>query len=431
MERWQQVDGLQHPLWEQRAALVARHIPLAQRVLDIGCGAMLLERHLPLRCTYLPADVVRRDTRTIVCDLNMLIYPRAERVDLITVLGVLEYVEEAKIAAFLRWLFEQDRPALVTYSVTDRQDDRSERAGLGWINHFSHQGLVELIRAQGLEAETLAEIHPWQVLLRVQRNPRARVKRVQVVSYAQVPNFGDRLGYHLINELLPDDCDVVHSHLGPDGKIDTDPCDLMVVGIGNSLVPTLVTDRLLEAVRAARRTIGIFGTQYRRTLGVDGLEPLIVLLDAWYARTRDDVQLFRHHERKIVHLGDWLISAFPMTQPSDDGTLEIATDFINKEDALDRTIQHIQRFRRVRSARLHPLLCALTSAREVAYAEQRGFLDSDEVSGKFRSLLLDIFGVEKPEGEFWPVDRSAVRAYKRLVTQRIAMLRSDIHRFLI
>src|SRR3712207_7606350 len=35
-----------------------------------GCGMMTLERDLPAPVGYLPCDVVRRDHRTILCDLN-------------------------------------------------------------------------------------------------------------------------------------------------------------------------------------------------------------------------------------------------------------------------------------------------------------------------------------------------------------------------
>jgi hypothetical protein len=73
------------------------------------------------------------------------------------------------------------------------------------------------------------------------------------------------------------------------------------------------------------------------------------------------------------------------------------------------------------SPRLHPLLCALCSAELVAYQEQRP--DGREASGKFRSLFLDIFGADKPEGQFWPVDREAVVRYKLLVDRNIAQAR--------
>ena len=429
MDRWRDSSGLQHPLWNERAARVAGFIPVGTRVLDVGCGAMLLERHLPFGCAYAPADLVQRDARTALCDLNAAAYPDATAADLITLLGVLEYVEPARLGALFGWLGATGRLALVTYSPTDFLAGEAERQRLGWINHLSFQALSELIQAHGLEVEQLARIQPYQVLLRVQRPRSRRAKRVQVVSFNHAVNFGDRLGYQLINGLLPAHCDVVHTHFGAE-RTDGEPDDLVVVGLGNSVMSPVVTTRLLAAVGRARRAIGIFGTQYRRAVNPDGLEPLLDRLDAWYARSLEDCHLLRRHERKTVALGDWLIAAFPMTAPSESGELHVGAEVMTNEVQLDRFIQKIQSFPRVRSARLHPLLCALTSAHEVAYTEQREWPGTDEASGKFRSLFLDIFGEDRPENEYWAVDREAVRAYKVRVEARMDLLRGELRRML-
>jgi hypothetical protein len=120
-----------------------------------------------------------------------------------------------------------------------------------------------------------------------------------------------------------------------------------------------------------------------------------------------------------VHLGDWLIDQFPMNKPSEDEPLEVS-DEITTDEALDRTIQLIQRHRQVYSARLHPLLCALTSAELVAYAEQSSADMPDVASGKFRSMLIDIFGRTFPEKKFFMVDRDAVARYKARVHRNVA-----------
>jgi hypothetical protein len=93
---------------------------------------------------------------------------------------------------------------------------------------------------------------------------------------------------------------------------------------------------------------------------------------------------------------------------------------------MDRTIQHIQRHSRVFSERLHPLLCALTSASQVAYTEQREMGDRTFASGKFRSMLLDIFGQTFPESLFWKVDRDRVAAYKAKVRCNTDAMRSRL-----
>ena len=101
-------------------------------------------------------------------------------------------------------------------------------------------------------------------------------------------------------------------------------------------------------------------------------------------------------------------------------------EVVNNELALDRTIQKIQAYRRVRTARLHPLLCALTSAEEVAYHEQREGPQQGQPSGKFAAQLEDVFGRTFPEGEFFKVDRDAVLRYKIMVETNLAALKAQI-----
>ena len=87
---------------------------------------------------------------------------------------------------------------------------------------------------------------------------------------------------------------------------------------------------------------------------------------------------------------------------------------------LDRTIQYIQQHKKVYSTRLHPLLCALTSAEGVAYSEQPAEDATSFVSGKFRSMLIDIFGRTFPEKAFFAFDRDAVARYKKRVRRNVA-----------
>ena len=90
-ERWSRRESLS-PRWGYRAGLAAQMISAYSRVLDIGCGAMDLECALPEGCAYQPCDLVARDERTIVCDLNRGEFPEASQADVVTMLGVLEYV---------------------------------------------------------------------------------------------------------------------------------------------------------------------------------------------------------------------------------------------------------------------------------------------------------------------------------------------------
>jgi hypothetical protein len=74
------------------------------------------------------------------------------------------------------------------------------------------------------------------------------------------------------------------------------------------------------------------------------------------------------------------------------------------------------------------LLCSLTSASEVSYSEQwdMEYMGKKISAGKFKSMLLDIFGYCYPENEFFTVDREAVASYKAHVDKKIVELREDI-----
>lgn len=58
--------------------------------------------------------------------------------------------------------------------------------------------------------------------------------KVLVISYNNVGNFGDRLGYHLINSVLPPEAEVYFANFKP-WNIPSFSFDLLILGIGNSI----------------------------------------------------------------------------------------------------------------------------------------------------------------------------------------------------
>ena len=159
------------------------------------------------------------------------------------------------------------------------------------------------------------------------------------------------------------------------------------------------------------------------------MDRLIDRLDMWFARYEDDVLMYGRGRTNVQHLGDWLIDQFPLSTPTEEGQLDIGNEIL-QELPLDRTIQHIQRYKNVFSTRLHPLLCALASAEAVAYSEQPINSDSSIVSGKFRSMLIDIFGRTYPENAFFAVDRNAVARYKSRVHGNVAKVGAQLEAML-
>jgi hypothetical protein len=330
----------------------------------------------------------------------------------VSVLGVVEYL--ADVPAFLRGLLSYRLPVLLSYCPSDLTA-HLDRAALGWLNHLTMDGLEGCFRAAGFSIAQRMRIDGIQCLYRIEPNAGAAVaeKSVLVISYNNVGNFGDRLGFHLINDILPSNACVTHAHFRPWNVPDAD-YDLIVLGIGNSIFAPLMDDELFRVLSRGKRVVGIFGTQYRPAIDANKMARLIERLDAWYARYEEDALLYARGRNNVFHLGDWLINAFPMARGTRTELLTVG-DEIWKDLPLDRVIQKVQSFRRVYSTRLHPLLCALTSASEVAYAEQ---LDgSGGASGKFHSMMLDVFGRSWPEKQFFAVPRDAVVRYKAKVRQ--------------
>ena len=424
-ERWTRSESLLSH-WNGRADFASQFIQAGSTVLDIGCGAMALEASLPPTCTYLPCDVHTRDARTILCNLNAGEFPaEAASADHITFLGVLEYIDD--VPALLKKLRKTGKKVLFTYHPTEISS-HLDRASLGWINDFSEARVLEMIRTAGFRVMNRERVNDIQYLYNLSptKEPVPAPKlRVAVLSYASLGNFGDRLGYHLIQSVLPANAVVTHHFFDPWTEIDPGEIDLLVLGIGNSLFEPLLTDRMLDLVAAAPKTIGIFGTQYRSQIQRERMARLLAHVDTWYARYEEDVRIYGELCAKTVHLGDWLIEAFPMAVADKDETLRIGKE-IWANQPLDRTIQHIQRYQTVFSPSLHPLLCALTSARVFGYAEQRGFAGA-EASGKFRSMLIDIFDRTYPENLMCAFDRDKVQLYKEKISRGVTLLRKQLH----
>ena len=420
--RWSDAEALEQA-WDARAEIAAAYVPAGARVLDLGCGRMALRGFLPKSCSYRACDLVARDPDTIVCDFNAGEFPvaAAADADVIVMLGVLEYIADAD--AFFERLRGSRCDLVLSYCATDFSA-ALDRPGLGWISHFGLADLAALFDRHGYRVERSERIDELQIMIKLRRAESAAPPApcsVAVVSYNDVGNFGDRLGYHMINALLPPQADVHHLSLRALGEA-RERYDLVILGIGNSVFHSVLNDETFDVLGRGKAAIGIFGTQYHELIQRPLLDRLIDRLDTWFARSEDDVLMYGRGRNNVVHLGDWLIDQFPIVQPSEDKLLEIGEDIFFDEVPLDRVIQQIQRHKNVFSARLHPLLCALTSAELVAYTEQREAGSPLIVTGKFRGLLMDVFGRTFPERKFFEVDRAAVTRYKARVHANVAQL---------
>ncbi len=171
MARWSNSASLDSA-WNARAVLAAKLIPAGSRVLDLGCGAMELERHLPPTCTYRPADVVARDPRTRIVDLNAGT-PAEElfaSIDVVVMLGVWEYLyrpDETFVA-----LARAGVTTVCSYCVTDITGDVYERRRSGWVNDLSTAEFLALAASHGYHPTVSLQFGVNNTLLKLMKIQR-------------------------------------------------------------------------------------------------------------------------------------------------------------------------------------------------------------------------------------------------------------------
>jgi hypothetical protein len=151
--RWAQTESLASQ-WDARAAMAAEWIPAGAKILDVGCGAMALEKLLKPGCTYIPADVVERRPGCQLVDLNKKEFP-AGQFDWVTFLGVLEYVHD------IDWPLARSReaaPRLLATYCTYTGGDTAIRRGMGWVNDLPQADFEAALTRNGWHLDRLQEV---------------------------------------------------------------------------------------------------------------------------------------------------------------------------------------------------------------------------------------------------------------------------------
>ncbi|MBI1214021.1 MAG: FkbM family methyltransferase [Alphaproteobacteria bacterium] len=142
--RWADPAQLQ-PGAETRAAAAARFIEPGSRILDVGCGAMALSRHLPSGCTYIPADLIARSDDCVVVDLNQGHFPSGS-FDVVAVLEVLEYVHD--IDGLLRKC-RTAAPRLILGYRPLESGSPNQRRSLGFFNDLRVEDVEAALKNAG------------------------------------------------------------------------------------------------------------------------------------------------------------------------------------------------------------------------------------------------------------------------------------------
>jgi hypothetical protein len=153
-DRWLDAQALDES-WDERSRLMARSIPAASRVVDVGAGAQALRSVLPPDCIYVPIDVVSRTPDTVVCDLNHD-QPPALSADYLVASGLLEYITD--VARLIGWMASVAPNIILSYEGADRQS-RSYRRRSGWVNDYTDSEVRELLRRHGLR---IVESAAWR-----------------------------------------------------------------------------------------------------------------------------------------------------------------------------------------------------------------------------------------------------------------------------
>jgi hypothetical protein len=148
LRRWSDPGKLSEQ-WAERAKLVAEWLPEGAQVGDIGCGRMAVERLLR-GGGYHPLDLVRRDERTAVVDLNTAAIPDAflARIDHATLLGVIEYLLRPE--DLLRRLSTAGITLVCSYQLADFSSPEV-RGHNGWFNAYDAAEFPRLLRRCGFE----------------------------------------------------------------------------------------------------------------------------------------------------------------------------------------------------------------------------------------------------------------------------------------
>lgn len=402
-------------LEDELAAAVAAElfIPTGADILDLAGSFSRLERHLPAGCRRRPWPGERLAARELTVDA----LPPAGSSTVVSAVNLLERLDD--VPAFLAALRRYGLPVLVSYRPADGVRDGNNGDGED-RGRLTRARLVEALGAAGfgIAAGESVGRHGLLLLLRPGVPPVLPRRRVLVLCPESADTFGGSLRRQLLAELLPAAAQVHWSTLDAAWQPPPGPWDLALLGTGGTMSAGHLSDALL-AFASTAPTLGLFGTAWREAIPRDRLTALLQRLGAWFAASREDLDVFGRGVPRCVHFGNWLFNAFPLSlgQAADRLALDDPTRGEFAVGSFSDPVARIQRQRQLSTGDVDIFTCALTSASEVGYCEVRD-PDTWQPSGRFRSVLMDVFGECPPEGRLFSPHRDAVVAYKERMQAR-------------
>ncbi|WP_027720368.1 FkbM family methyltransferase [Maridesulfovibrio zosterae] len=156
--RWSRWESLCGDI-DQRAGLAGALIAEKSSVLDVGAGLMMLRDYIPESCSYTPLDIVARNRKCIVADLNQKQYPD-QKFDVIAALFVFEFLHD--VTSFLEWAANNAEKLIFTYHQMKPNSKRTQRRAAGFFNDYHISEIEKIIQKTGWKIKTTIAIHSNQ-----------------------------------------------------------------------------------------------------------------------------------------------------------------------------------------------------------------------------------------------------------------------------
>lgn len=160
VDRWTQLDVTVSKKWLPRAKIAAELLTEARSVADLGCGQMLLETVLRADQVYIPLDLVRRDSRTIIVDFNSEPIPQINATHF-AALGLLEYLYS--LEDFLVRLRTQFKSGVLSFFARHATTEVN-RLSHGWVNHQTEDEFRRLVMDSGFAIRHAVQYQPAHLL---------------------------------------------------------------------------------------------------------------------------------------------------------------------------------------------------------------------------------------------------------------------------
>jgi hypothetical protein len=169
VSRWKSLASEYTDSWSLRAQRAAQMIGHQSSVVDLGCGMMTLENFLQPTTVYIPADVVRRDDRTKVVDLNKQDLPDFGAECLVG-LGLIEYIFD--VPKLLLRMSDCYSNVLLSYNSIDNYPNQDERTGHAWVNHFSIVEIESMLTENGFRIDEIVQHDATQTMWKLTSTKR-------------------------------------------------------------------------------------------------------------------------------------------------------------------------------------------------------------------------------------------------------------------